>query len=49
MEDKKPPQDDRQRKAKAPAELENEALEQVAGGMPIFDVPIPLTDPLELP
>ena len=49
MENKKTAQNPEQSKAKAPAELENEALDQVAGGMPFVDVPIPPTDPLELP
>lgn len=49
MENNKTAQNPEQRKAKEPTELENEALEQIAGGMPFFDVPIPPTDPVELP
>lgn len=49
MEDKKTAQNPEQSKAKEPAELTNEALEQVAGGMPFFDVPLPPPDPVELP
>ena len=47
MEDKKTAQNPEQSKAKAPAELENEALDQVAGG--IYSLPITENDRVPVP
>lgn len=49
MESKKTAQNDEQSKAKTPTELENEVLDQVAGGFVSYTPPLPGEDPVPVP